>query len=514
MSSWGKLSSTGGAEGYPWVNARYMPEQWATVPEHYHDNSIGEASARHWEDPSWSEADLRSAAEDHVLLSWSHSAPVKDLPIIERGEGVYLYDNKGKRYLDWTSQAVCVNFGYTMPEAVKEAMNEQMNTLPYMYGGLGLAPVRAKLAKLLAEICPGDINGFLFPSGGGEANEAAIRMARLFTGKQKIFTQYRSYHGGSTSSLGATGDFRKRFAESNTSGFVKFFNPQPAGFSWGTTDISATQRTLACLEDQINAEGPESIAAIMLESIVGAGGVLVPPEGYMEGVRALCDKYDILMICDEVMVGFGRTGHFFGFQHFEGVIPDIVTSAKGLTGSYMPMSMVGVRQKLKDHFWKNPVGWGATYHAHPVAMACAYETVKHMLKEDILGNVKKLENVMFQELNSIVVKHDSVKQGRAVGLFGCIDLVNSQGKHVQQLGAPSPPEVQLLRRAMKEQGLFALFRPPLLHCAPPLVITEEELRDGFQRLSNALDIFDEEQRRAGSLALEEKTVPAQTLSAS
>jgi len=276
-----------------------------------------------------------------------------------------------------------------MPEAVKEAMNEQMNTLPYMYGGLGLAPVRAKLAKLLAEIAPGDINGFLFPSGGGEANEAAIRMARLFTGKQKIFTQYRSYHGGSTSSLGATGDFRRRFAESNTSGFVKFFNPQPSMFSWGTTDISATQRTLACLEDQINAEGPESIAAIMLESIVGAGGVLVPPEGYMEGVRALCDKYDILMICDEVMVGFGRTGHFFGFQHFEGVIPDIVTSAKGLTGSYVPMSMVGVRQKIKDHFWKNPVGWGATYHAHPVAMACAYETVKHMLKEDILGNVKK-----------------------------------------------------------------------------------------------------------------------------
>lgn len=279
---------------------------------------------------------------------------------------------------------------------------------------------------------------------------------------------------------------------------MKFFNPQPSKFSWGETDLSATQRTLACLEDQICAEGPESIAAIMLESIVGAGGVLVPPDGYMEGVRALCDKYGILMICDEVMVGFARTGHLFGFQHFEGVIPDIVTSAKGLTGSYMPLSMVGVRQKIKDHFWKNPVGWGATYHAHPVAMACAYETLKFMLKEDILGNVNKLEPVMLEELNRIILKHDCVRQGRAVGLFGCLDLVNSQGQLVQQLGAPSPPEVQLLKRALREQGLFSLFRPPLLHCAPPLIIQEAELRDGFRRLSAALDIFDDEQRKKGS----------------
>ncbi|CAK9096807.1 Ankyrin-3 (ANK-3) (Ankyrin-G) [Durusdinium trenchii] len=364
------------------------------------------------------------------MLSWSNSSPVKDLPVFERSEGVYLYDSNGKRYLDWTSQAVCVNLGYTVPESIKdraecwppwkapterkiqehkEKVGRPLNMMkftdlgfvdyggadarailisdspqwwhaPIWYGGLGLAPVRAKLARLMAEICPGDLNGFLFPSGGGEANEAAIRMARLYTGKQKIFTQYRSYHGGSTSSLGATGDFRRRFTESNTHGFVKFFNPQPSGFSWGSTDQSATRRTLATLEDQILAEGPDTIAAIMVESIVGAGGVLVPPEGYIEGVRSLCDKYDILMICDEVMVGFGRTGHFFAFQHFEGVIPDMVTSAKGLTGSYLPLSMVGVRQKIKNYFWEKPVGWGATYHAHPVAVACAYETVKYMLK--------------------------------------------------------------------------------------------------------------------------------------
>jgi len=498
MSSWGRLSSTSGADGFPWVNARYIPEHYDPPAPPTKDNSLGVPSQRHWNE-EWSTADIQQAAEEHVMLSWSNSKPVKDLPIFERSEGVYLYDQHGKRFLDWTSQAVCVNLGYTVPEHIKEAVNTQLETLPYLYGGLGLAPVRAKLAKLMAEICPGDLNGFLFPSGGGEANEAAIRMARLYTGKQKIFTQYRSYHGGSTSSLGATGDFRRRFAESNTHGFVKFFNPQPGGFSWGTTDQSATQRTLSCLEDQILAEGPESIAAIMVESIVGAGGVLVPPDGYIEGIRALCDKYDILMICDEVMVGFGRTGRFFGFQHFEGVIPDIVTSAKGLTGSFLPLSMVGVRQKIKDYFWEHPVGWGATYHAHPVALACAYETVKYMLKEEIVEKVQRLEPVMMQELQALVLKHDSVRQARNVGLFGCLDLQNPQGNFVQRLGAPSPPEVQLLRQALRDHGLLALFRPPLLHCCPPLVIQEDQLREGFGMLTKALEVLDREQQRLYSL---------------
>ncbi|CAJ1451409.1 unnamed protein product [Effrenium voratum] len=493
MSSWGRVSSTAGAYGYPMVNARYKPESPEPLPLPDKDNRLGSPSERHWQE-DWSTADLHEAAERHVMLSWSNSSPVADLPIIERAEGVHLYDTDGKKYLDWTSQAVCVNLGYTVPESVRAAIDHQLTTLPYMYGGLGLAPVRAKLAQLMAEICPGDINGFLFPSGGGEANEAAIRIARLFTGRQKIFTQYRSYHGGSTSSLGATGDFRRRFAESNTNGFVKFFNPQPGGFSWGATDDETTERTLACLEDQILAEGPESVAAIMVESIVGAGGVLVPPDGYMEGVRALCDRYGILMICDEVMVGFGRTGQFFGFQHFEGVIPDIVTSAKGLTGSFLPLSMVGVRQNIKDHFWTNPVGWGATYHAHPVAMACAYETLKHMLKAKILEHVQSLEPVMMQELQALVVKHDCVRQARAVGLFGCLDLQSPNGHFVQKLGAPSPPEVQLLRKAMREKGLFALFRPPLLHCSPPLIIEEDQLREGFSMLTEALEVMDNAQR--------------------
>jgi len=292
--------------------------------------------------------------------------------------------------------------------------------------------------------------------------------------------------------MAATGDFRRAFAEVGSSGFVKIFNPQPHSFSWGSTDESATKRILACLEDQICAEGADSIAAIMLESIVGAGGVLVPPVGYMEGVRALCDKYNILLICDEVMVGFGRTGKCFGFQHFDGVLPDIVTSAKGLTASFLPLAMVGLRQKIKDYFWKNPIGWGATYHAHPVSVACAYETIKYMVDKDILGHVQSLQPLFFEEMQKVIRSHPCIRQGRAVGLFGCFDLVNPEGFLVQKLGAPSPPEVLALKRALRENGLFCLFRPPHLHTAPPLVITEAELRDGFKRLNRALDTFDRE----------------------
>jgi adenosylmethionine-8-amino-7-oxononanoate aminotransferase len=446
----------------------------------------------HWE-AEWDEADLQTATEENVMLTWGPSGPAKDLPKIVRGEGVYLYDDKGNRYLDWTSQAICVNLGHTVPREVTDAVEKQMQELPYIYGGMGMCPVRSRLSKLMAELTPGDITGFLFPCGGSEANEAAIRMARRYTGRQKILTQYRSYHGGAAASLGATGDFRRFFSEQNVTGFVKIFNPQPLGFTWGKTDEEANRLCLQALEEQILQEGPNSIAAIMLESIVGAGGVLVPPTGYMQGVRALCDKYDILLILDEVMTGFGRTGELWAFEHFEGVVPDIVTSAKGLTGAIMPMSLVGVREKIKQYFHKQPLGWGATYQAHPVAMACAYECVKYTVQQRLPQKAKALQSVMMEEINTIVEKHTSVKQGRAIGLFGCLDLQQPDGKAIQPLAGPSPPHVTAFRQALRENGLMALFRPPLLHCCPPLVISETELRDGFQRLSTALAQLDASQ---------------------
>mmetsp|Transcript_123403 Transcript_123403/g.237908 ORF Transcript_123403/g.237908 Transcript_123403/m.237908 type:complete len:547 (+) Transcript_123403:86-1726(+) len=480
-----EVSNTGGAAGFPRVNARYQPDEHPPLDPLPRRVKAAGASASHWE-AEWSESDLQSATEEHVMLSWGPSGPAKDLPRIVRSEGLYLYDDKGKKYLDWTSQAVCANLGHTMPESIMEAMNKQMSTLPYLYSGMGVCPMRSRLSKLMAELTPGDITGFLFPCGGSEANEAAIRMARRYTGRQKILTQYRSYHGSSAHALGATGDFRRWFTEGGVNGFVKIFNPQPLGFSWGKTDAEATKLCLQALEEQILLEGPSSIAAIMLESIVGAGGVLVPPDGYMEGVRALCNKYDILLILDEVMAGFGRTGELWAFEHFHGVVPDIVTSAKGLTGAFLPMSVVGVREHIKQFFLSQPLGWGATYHAHPVAMACAYESVKYTVEQGLPQRAKELQLVMLEEIDQIVAKHASVKQGRAIGLFGCLDLQDSRGRHIQPLSGPSPPHVQDFRKALLENGLMALFRPPLLHCCPPLVITEAELRDGFKRLSAAL----------------------------
>lgn len=476
------------------VNADYVPDV-TTMPSMPspvagHGETKRKVCSSHW-DAEWSTDQLRQAAADNVVATWGPTGPVANQPFIDRGEGVYLYDVDGNKYLDWSSQAICTNLGHTVPPAVKDAINKQMDRVPMLYGGMGLTEVRVRLSQLLAEICPGDINGFVFPSGGGEANEAAIRIARRFTGKHKILNQYRSYHGGSTTALAATGDFRRWFAESGASGFVKMFNPQPFGFSWPADDESGrTELLLNMLDEQIRMEGPQTIAAIMLEPIVGAGGVLVPPKGYMEGVRALCDKYEILLICDEVMVGFGRTGKFWGFEHFEGVIPDILTSAKGLSASFVPLAMVGMRQHIKDFFADKPLGWGATFANHPTALACAYECVKHMLQHDLVAKAASLEPVMIDQMQQLVDKHPSVRQARAIGLFGCLDLVGSDGNMVQKYQDPNPPQVHAFRKAMLDNGLIGLFRPPLLHCAPPLIIEEHELLDGFQRLDKALCALD------------------------
>jgi adenosylmethionine-8-amino-7-oxononanoate aminotransferase len=493
-ASYRELSRTEGIAGFPHVNARFKQDPPRTFQAPTEDNACGTPSKRHFDGSTWSETEVRKAAVDHCMLTWSGAAPLESIPIIEKAEGVYLYDTTGKKYLDWTSEAVCVNLGHTVPEGVKKAMVDQLDTMPFVYGGIGFAPIRAKLASLLAELAPGDLNGFLFPSSGGEANDCAIRLARLYTGKTKIFNQYRSYHGGTVGPLSATGDFRRKFGGEHATGFVKMFNPEPHFFRWGNTDERACSQALACLEEQIVAEGPSTIAAIMLESVPGSAGVLIPAVGYMEGVRALCNKYDILMIADEVMTGFGRCGELFAFQHFDGVIPDIFTSAKGLTGSWQPLSMVGMRQPIKDFFWNNPTGWGSTFQAHPVALACGYACLKHFVETDILGHINKsIQPVMISELNRLVEKYDCVRQARALGAFGCLDLQDPKtGERPMQVGEAMPPPIANFKKAFNEEGLIGFVRPPQLHCAPPLVITEAELRDGFARLDRALAVLEAE----------------------
>jgi len=486
--SYSDLSRTAGVEGHPNVNARYVADIPLPQALAYMNNASRPVSEEHW-DEAWEKDQIMDAAKENVVMTWGPTAPVADLALMVRGEGVYLFDSEGNKYLDWTSQAVCANLGYSVPPAVTQAMAQQLNTLPYIYGGMGMVEIRARMASLMAELAPGDLNNWLFPQGGGEANEAAIRMARRYTGKHKILTMHRSYHGGSATTLNATGDFRRWFSDGEVSGIVKMYNPQPIGFSWGESNEEACERCLLAMEDAILSEGPQSIAAVMLESIVGANGVLVPPVGYMEGVRALCDQYGILLICDEVMTGFWRTGEMFAFQHFN-MLPDIVTCAKGLSAGYFPVSAVGCRDHIRAHFETQPLGWGATYQAHPVGLAVAYEVLKHSVANDLESHVKDLQGVFLEGMNSLVENHKTVKRARGVGLFGCLDLVGKDGKAIQRLDQGSPEAVRVFRKTLRDHGLVSLFRPPFLHCAPPLVITEEELRDGFSRLDRALTELD------------------------
>mmetsp|Transcript_9352 Transcript_9352/g.14073 ORF Transcript_9352/g.14073 Transcript_9352/m.14073 type:complete len:495 (-) Transcript_9352:95-1579(-) len=441
---------------------------------------------------SWNKAQIAAAVNSSVMLTWAPGKTRHSIPHISHGEGVYLYDTDGKQYLDWTSQAVCCNMGYDLPPEVIEAVTEQMKSLPFVYGGLGMAEIRARLAQLIGEILPGDLRGVVFPSSGSEANEAAIMCARRYTGKFKVINWYRGYHGGTANSAQATGDFRRWFGGDTVPGFVKAFNPTPIFWDVaGNTEGEKCQMALNMLEEQILNEGPDTVAMVQFESIVGAGGVLIPPKGYMAGVRAICDKYDILLHCDEVMVGFGRTGEMFGFQNFEGVMPDIVTSAKGLTSASLPLSMMAVRAHLMEAFDHMPLGWGSTYQAHPVAMAAAYENVKYMIKNDIVGHVKKLAPTLENGLREIAENHPSVKQYRAIGMFGCLDVQSPNGENPQLQHLPFDKAFGEYKKAYSNVGLMGLIRPPLLHVAPPLIINENELLDGLERQDIALHTLDE-----------------------
>eukprot|EP00557_Chaetoceros_sp_GSL56_P008658 CAMPEP_0176495020 /NCGR_PEP_ID=MMETSP0200_2-20121128/10426_1 /TAXON_ID=947934 /ORGANISM="Chaetoceros sp., Strain GSL56" /LENGTH=497 /DNA_ID=CAMNT_0017892855 /DNA_START=174 /DNA_END=1667 /DNA_ORIENTATION=+ len=441
---------------------------------------------------SWTSDQIRDAVSDHVMLTWAPGKARHNIPIITHGQGPYVFDDKGNKFLDWTSQAVCCNLGYDLPDSVTEATMKQMKNLPFIYGGLGIAEIRARLSKLCGEILPGDLQGMVFPSSGSEANEAAIMAARRYTKKYKVINWYRSYHGGTTNSQQATGDFRRWFGGDHVPGFVKASNPFPLFWDLkGETEEERTQMALNMLEEQVLNEGPDTIALIQFESVVGGGGVLVPPKGYMQGVRAICDKYNILLHCDEVMVGFGRTGKLFGFQHYDGVIPDIVTAAKGISSAALPISMMATRKHIMEAFDEMPLGWGSTYQAHPVAMACAYENVKYLLKNDVIGHVQALAPKFEETMKSISENHPSIKQYRSVGLFGCFDIQTPDGSNPQLQHTAISSAFVAYKKAYTENGLMGLLRPPHLHVAPPLIISESELMDGFERQDKALYALDD-----------------------
>ncbi len=425
--------------------------------------------------------------KQHTMYTWSATSKVNPLPI-ERAEGVYIYTTDGRKILDFNSQLMSVNIGHSHPK-VRDAMKKQLDKLLYVFPGTATEE-RARLGKKLAEIVPGDINTFFFTLGGAEANENAIRAARLFTGKQKIITRYRSYHGGTNATMQLTGDPRRWANEPGMPGIVRVMDPQPYDYSFGDDDETRTKNNLTYLEEVIQYEGADNIAAMFIETVTGTNGILPPPKGYLEGLRALLDRHGILLVCDEVMCGFGRTGKLFAFEHGN-IVPDILCMAKGLTSSYIPLGAMGVSDRIADHFRENVFWGGLTYNSHALALATAEAVIDVLIGEGMVENAARLEGTMRSEMDRLQAKHPSMKGGRAIGLFGMIDVQKDAS------GAPlapyngTHPAMQKLSKFFIDEGLFTFVRWSSFMCNPPLCITEEQLLEGYAIIDRGLDITDD-----------------------
>ena len=419
----------------------------------------------------------------HTIYEWSAQSKVDPIPVA-RAKGIYFWTPEGTRFIDFNSQLMCVNIGHG-DERVIRAINEQAATLAYANPFMA-TEVRARLGEKLAEITPGDIDSFFFTNGGAEANENAIKVARWFTGRQKILAFYRSYHGGTAGAISLTGDPRRWAAEPGVPGIIHVLNPYHGiQRGWDSADTA-----LAYLEETIQLEGPNTIAGFILEPVVGTNGILVPPDGFIQGVRRICDKYGILMIADEVMAGFGRTGKWFSIDHWN-VVPDIITMAKGLTAAYVQLGAVGLRRKIADHFKDNVFYGGLTYNSHPLACACALATIAVYEQDNLIERAATTGAVMKELLADLARKHPSVGAVRSIGLFGVVELVRNR-KTMEPL-APfngTSPEMQSLGRFFRTEGLYTFVRWNTFFTNPPLCISEAELREAFAIIDRGLDDTD------------------------
>jgi taurine---2-oxoglutarate transaminase len=427
--------------------------------------------------------EMVALSKQHSLYEWSAQNNVDPIPVA-KAKGIYFWTPEGKRFIDFNSQLMCVNIGHGDPRVIK-AIQDQAATLAYANPFMA-TEARARLGEKLAKICPGDIDVFFFTNGGAEANENAIRIARLTTGRHKILARYRSYHGGTGAALTATGDPRRWAMEPGMPGIVHVPHPYK-GPQRGT--LSGAD-ALAEVEEVMMLEGPNTIAAFLLETVTGTNGIHVPPDGYLEGLRALCDKHGILLVCDEVMSGFGRTGEWFAFNHWN-VVPDILVMAKGLTSAYVALGAVGIRRKIADHFKDKVFYGGLTYNSHPLGCAAALATLDVYEEDKLIERARKMGIVMKQMHDDLKKKHPSVGDTRSIGLFGIVELVKDR-KTMEPM-APfngSSPEMQALAKFFREEGLYTFVRWNGFFTNPPLTITEQELAEAFAIIDKGLYITD------------------------
>jgi len=426
---------------------------------------------------------------------WTWSAQGKVNPIaIKRAEGVYFWDVDDKRYLDMNSMTMCVNIGHGNAR-VAEAMAQQARELPFAAPGMA-TKARALLGQKLKEVVPAGLTRFLYTLGGADANENAIKLARAHTGRSKILARYRSYHGATYGAISATGDPRRTAWEPITMpGVVHFLDPYRYRSTFHRTnpDISEEEFTrdyLNHLEEIIQYERPETIAGILMESVTGTNGILVPPDGYLQGVRALCDKYGIVMIADEVMSGFGRTGEWFAVNHWN-VTPDIMTMAKGITSAYAPLGAVAMKQEIADSFKDRVYEGGLTFNGHPISLAAAIANIQVMQDEHLVERARENGQVMADMMAELTMRHPSIGDARSIGLFGILELVRD--RKTREPMAPfngNSPEMTALKKYLLDHGVFLYTHWHTVLLIPPLIITPEQLAEGFAVLDQALGLTD------------------------
>jgi taurine---2-oxoglutarate transaminase len=448
--------------------------------------------AAHLTGPETTDA-VKAMDKAHVFHSWSAQATIAPLPVAG-ASGSEFWDFDGKRYLDFSSQLVNVNIGHQHPKliaAIQQAAGELCTIAPFHANRY-----RSEAARMIAERAPGDLNMVFFTNGGAEAAENAIRLARLHTGRHKIMTAYRSYHGATGGAIALTGDPRRWPNETGVSGVVHFWGPYPYRSSfYAQTEAEETERALQHLRDVLMVEGGHTIAAIALETVVGTNGILVPPPGYLQGVREICDQHGILMICDEVMAGFGRCGEWFAVNHF-GVTPDLICFAKGVNSGYLPLGGVVISDRVAASFQDRAFPGGLTYSGHPLACASAVASMNIFEEEDVLGHVKMLAaDVIGPGLEKIKANHASVGDVRGLGVFWAIELVKNPETREPLVpynaAGPAAAPMNELVGACKAKGLWPFTHFNRMHVCPPCTTSVEDVERGLAIIDEVLTLADQ-----------------------
>src|SRR5512133_3734525 len=434
---------------------------------------------------------IQELDHQYVLHSWSVQNQISPL-VVTGGEGRYFWDADGNRYLDFASQLVNVSIGHQHPKVIA-AIKEQADKLTTI-GPPMAHEARSELARLLAEVTPGDLTMSFFTNGGAEANENAIKLARWYTGRHKIVARYRSYHGATAGAITLTGDPRRWPAEPGIPGVVRMLDPYTYRCPAAHPDPCPVCTGGPHLEEILQYEGPQNVAAVILETIVGTNGIIVPPDGYLQSIREVCDRHGILLICDEVMAGFGRSGKWFACEHWD-VVPDILTVAKGINSGYVPLGAMVISEPIADWVRSKYFAGGLTYSGHPLACASAVASIEAFRDEGIVENSAAMGDVCRSELARLADKHPSIGDVRGLGCFWGLELVKDRETREPLVpfngaGEDAKPMAAVMKRAL-DRGLYLMTHWHVVMCCPPLTITRDELDEAIEMLDDALSVADE-----------------------